>query len=151
VAGWPAYRQEPQFDLTWVDGSTSNAKQAMLERIVLYGFATPGNLVLPDNRNLQFKVDFVALVSQFTDASDPDLLVQEAADLLFGVPVSAAVLQQVKTQFLLQGQVSNYYWTSAYNTYINDPSTMDPAAAQVPNKLKAMFRDMMGAAECQLH
>lgn len=151
VAGWPAYYQAPQFDLTWVDGSTTVSKMAMRDRIAIFGFATPSQLVLPDNRNLQFKVDFVSVVSQFSNPADPDALVQDAADLLFGVPVSLEVRNQLKTQFLLQGQVSNYYWTNAYTTYVNDPNTQDPAAAQVPNKLRSLFNDMMGAAECQLH
>ena len=47
--------------------------------------------------------------------------------------------------------MSNYYWSDAYTTYINDPNTTDPSAMQVPSKLRSLFMDMMGAAECQLH
>lgn len=151
VAGWPAYYQEPQFDEAWVDSSTTTAKLNMQRRIGQFGFTTPPQLVLESNRNLTFKTDFVAVVSQFNQPSDPDLLVQQAADLLFGVPVSAAVLEQLKIQYLLQGQLSNYYWSDAYTTYINDPNTTDPSAMQVPAKLRSLFMDMMGAAECQLH
>lgn len=151
VAGWPAYYQQPQYDMSWVDSSTTAAKLKILDKIAQAGFITPNDLVLVDNRNLLFKVDFVSVVSQFSQPADPDLLVHEAADLLFGVPVSDGVLQQLKTQYLLQGQVSNYYWSDAYTTYINDPSTTDPSAMQVPEKLRSLFKDMMGAAECQLH
>ena len=118
---------------------------------MVFGFATPAQLVLPDNRNLQFKVDLLQVVAQFDQPSDPDMLLQQAADLLFGVPVSAAVLGQLKVQYLLQGQLSNYYWSDAYTTYVNDPATTDPSAMQVPQKLQSLFYDMMGAAECQLH
>ncbi|MCI1753623.1 MAG: DUF1800 domain-containing protein [Flavobacteriales bacterium] len=151
VAGWPAYYQQPQYDLSWIDSSSTAARIEIKNRIMVFGFATPAQLVLPDNRNLQFKVDLLQVVAQFDQPSDPDMLLQQAADLLFGVPVSAAVLGQLKVQYLLQGQLSNYYWSDAYTTYVNDPATTDPSAMQVPQKLQSLFYDMMGAAECQLH
>ncbi|MFZ1617743.1 MAG: DUF1800 family protein [Flavobacteriales bacterium] len=151
VAGWPAYYQQPQYDLSWVDSSTTAARIEIKKRIMVFGFSTPEQLVLPDNRNLQFKVDFIQVVSQFDQPADPDMLVQQAADLLFGVPVSASVLQQLKVQYLLQGQLSNYYWSNDYTVYVNDPATTDPTAMLVPQKLKNLFLDMMGAAECQLY
>lgn len=106
-------------------------------------------MVLPENANLFFKTDFVDVVSQFSQPSDPNVLMQEAADLLFAIPVSTGVLQQLKAQYLLQGQVTDSYWTTAYNAYLADPN--DPVGVQVPNMLRQLFLNMLGAAETQLH
>lgn len=150
VAGWAAYYQEPLYDLTWMDSASVIARNNMCQRVAYFGMTTPSTLVLPADCNLFYGMDFVELVSHFAVPSDPNALVQEAADMLFGVPVSASVLQQLKTQYLLLGQVSDYYWSSAYTTYANNPATTDPAAMQVPGMLKSLFMAMFGAAEFQL-
>jgi uncharacterized protein (DUF1800 family) len=151
VAGWPAYYQEPLFDLSWTDSATTAARMRAYQRLAYFGISTPPNLVLPEDRNLFFIIDFVDLVSHFSNPYDPNALIQEAVDMLFGVPVSAAVRQQLKTQYLLLGQVTDSYWTSAYITYVNDPSTTDPTAMQVPAMLRTLFMNMFGAAEFQLY
>jgi hypothetical protein len=78
------------------------------------------------------------------------VLVAEAADLLFTVSVSQGVKDQLKTGYLLLGQMNDAYWTSAYVTYVADPNTMDPVAQLVPTLLAGLFIDMQGAAEHQL-
>ncbi len=151
VAGWPAYYQAPLYDLIWMDSATTANRKIITDRLGLVGMTTPMQLVTPEDRGLNFMIDYVLLVSQFDQPSDPNSLIMQAVDLLYGVPISANVRDQLKTQYLLQGQVSDYYWTSAYNTYINDPSTTDPTAAQVPGILKSLFLKMFEAAEFQLH
>ena len=104
----------------------------------------------PSSQNLEFKADLLAVVAQFSDPADPNVLVQEAADLLFALPISAAVRDQLKSSFLLYGQTNDLYWTYAYTTYVADPQTTDMAAQLVPVMLQALFNDMRGAAEIQL-
>ncbi len=151
VAGWPAYYQEPLFDLSWIDSATTAARIVAYQRLAYFGFSTPPNLVLPADQNLFFIIDFVQVVSHFSNPYDPNALVQDAADMLFGVPVSDTVRQQLKTQYLLIGQVTDSYWTSAYTAYVTDPSTSDPTAMQVPGMLRNLFMNMFSAAEFQLN
>jgi hypothetical protein len=90
-------------------------------------------------------------VQQFSDPSDPDALIDEAVEILFAVPLSQAVKDQLKTSFLLSGQSSDHYWTDAFETYVADPATTDATAQLVPTMLKTLFADMLGAAEHHLH
>lgn len=150
VAGWPAYYQAPLFDLGWMDTAAIRARADAVRRVGRLGFTTPGDLVLPADRNLAFKVNYVDLVAHFANPADPNALVQEAADTFCGLPVSATVLTQLKTQYLLQGQTNDGYWTNAYNTYISNPGTTDPSAMQVPGMLKELFLKMFEAGEFQL-
>ncbi len=151
VAGWPAYYQAPLYDLLWMDSATTANRSIIFNRLGMTGMVTPMQLVTPADRGLMFVINYVDLVSHFDQPSDPNSLVQEVADMFYGVAVSPTVLGQLKTQYLLQGQVSDYYWTSAYNTYVADPSTTDPTASQVPGMLQSLFLKMFEAAEFQLH
>jgi hypothetical protein len=96
-------------------------------------------------------VDLVQLVGQFNNAMDPNVVVGEAAELLMAVPISTAVRNQLKTSYLLLGQQSDFYWSDAYELYVNDPNTTDMTAQLVPSLLLWLFLDMSGAAETQLH
>jgi hypothetical protein len=151
VAGWPAYYQFPSYDEVWLDSATYPARKNSLLGIIYTGFSTGNNLFQPQSRNLEFKVDLLALVDQFTDPMDPNSLVADAADLLMAVPISEAVRNQLKTNFLLLGQQSDFYWSDAYELYVNDPNTTDMTAQLVPSILLWLFLDMAGAAETQLH
>jgi hypothetical protein len=151
VAGWPAYYQFPSYDEVWLDSATYPARKNSLLGIIYTGFSTGNNLFQPQSRNLEFKVDLLALVDQFTNPMDPNSLVADAADLMMAVPISEAVRNQLKTNFLLLGQQSDFYWSDAYELYVNDPNTTDMTAQLVPSLLLWLFLDMAGAAETQLH
>jgi hypothetical protein len=150
VAGWVAYYQDPLYDGFWMDSASYASRLLTYQAYTSEGLSTPNNLYQPQSQGLQFKVDFVALVQQFTTPDDPNLLVAQAADLLFAVDVSQQVKDQLKTNYLLFGQQADYYWGDAYQTYVANPDTMDVSAQLVPSLLMGLFLDMQGAAEHQL-
>ena len=71
VAGWPAYYQFPSYDEVWLDSATYPARKNSLLGIIYIGFSTGNNLFQPQSRNLEFKVDLLALVDQFTNPHGP--------------------------------------------------------------------------------
>ena len=73
------------------------------------------------------------------------------ADLLYTIPISQTVKDQLKTNYLLFGQSQDYYWTNAYDLYISDPGTTDLAAQLVPSILLWLMLDMVQAAEHHIH
>ena len=91
------------------------------------------------------------MVAQFNDPYNPNTLVTDAAELLFAVPVSAGVKGQLKTNYLLLGQMNDAYWSDAYELYVLDPNTTNMTAQLVPSLLLWLFLDMAGAAETQMH
>jgi hypothetical protein len=55
----------------------------------------------------------------------------------------------LKTGILLSGQANDYYWTSAWNTYINNP--FDQMAYEtVRSRLALLHKYIMSLAEYQL-
>ncbi|HMC96542.1 MAG TPA: DUF1800 family protein, partial [Flavobacteriales bacterium] len=151
VAGWPAYYQYPQYDSIWMDTATYPARALSMQSILFNGFVTAANLYQPQSQNLTFKPDLLAVVAQFTDPYNPNTLVADATDMLFAVPVSQGVRDQLKTSYLLLGQQNDSYWSDAYELYVMDPNTTDMTAQLVPFMLLSLFLDMSGAAETQLH
>ncbi len=151
VAGWPAYYQSPSFDNIWMDTATYPARKNCMLGILYSGFATADDIYQPESQNLEFKADLLATVAEFTDPTDPNALVNDAAELLFAVPVSAGVRTQLKTNYLLLGQQNDVYWTDAYELYVADPGTTNMTAQLVPSILLWLTGDMVGAAETQLH
>jgi len=151
VAGWVAYYQFPAYDDIWLDTATYPARNNTLQYILANGFSTPAGTYQPISANQEFKVNLVALVGQFTDPMNPNTLVIDAADLLFPIPVSLLVRTQLKISYLLLGQLSDSYWSDAYELYVADPNTTDMTAQLVPSMLLFLFLDMAKAAETQMH
>ena len=151
VAGWSAYYQYPAYDDLWLDTATYPARTNTIQSIMYAGFSTPAGTYEPQSANLEFKVNFVSLVGQFTDPYDPNTLVVDAAELLFAIPVSLLVRTQLKISYLLLGQLTDSYWTDAYELYVQDPNTTDMTAQLVPTLLQLLFLDMAKAAEIQMH
>lgn len=147
VAGWPAYYLFPSYDELWLDTATFPQRNNSLLAVIYGTVETPGNTVLPDNANLQFGVDIVAFAQQLSDPADPNTLIQDLCDLLYVNPISATVKQQLKQGYLLFGQLSDVYWTEAYEAYIADPNTTNMTAQLVPEILRWLIGDMQKAAE----
>ncbi len=147
VAGWTAYYLYPSYDELWLDTATYPQRNNSLLAVVYGAIETPSDTVLPNNADLEFRVDMIAFVQQLSDPANPNTLIQDLVDLLYVNPISAAVKQQLKQQYLLFGQVSDIYWTEAYELYISDPNTSNMTAQLVPDILLWLIGDMQKAAE----
>ncbi len=150
VAGWPAYYQTPSFHEMWVDTSSYPERKSTYESLCINGLTTSANTFTAESKSILIKINFVDFVKEFDNPSDPNALINEAVELMFGVSVSQSIKDSLKTNYLLLGQASDYYWTDAYNTYIANPSTTDPEGKRVPTMLRDLFVYMQSAAEYHL-
>ncbi len=155
VAGWPAYYQTPSFHEIWVDTSTYPARKTAYENTSKNTYALTNKDKVYDGVNspsygFTTKMNFVEFVKKFENPSDPNALINEAAELLLGAPLSQAVKDQLKTNYLLLGQSSDYYWTDAYDVYLANPNTNDPESRRVPTMLQDLFIYLMSSAEYHL-
>ena len=150
VAGWPAYYQSPQFDELWLDTANYAARNYSLQAIIGNGFYTNAEAFQPESRNLHIKPDLVEVVSNFSDPTDPNILISDLVDLFLHVPISSEVQSTLKTTKLLLGQQNDIYWSDAYEIYIADPNTTNQTAQMVPTLLLYTFLDLSGSAEIQI-
>ena len=150
VAGWPAYHQSPLFDEIWVDSASYAARNFAVQGLIGQGFNTGTDFYQATSRNVSIKPNYVGIVGEFNNPSDPDNVIDGCADLLYTIPISQGIKDTLKTQRLLLGQQSDVYWTEPYDLYVADPGTNDPTAMMVPNLINFLMLDMAKAAETQM-
>ncbi|MEP7279870.1 MAG: DUF1800 domain-containing protein [Bacteroidota bacterium] len=140
VSGWPSYYQAPQYYELWINSDTL-PKRNQLTDILVYSGYTRGGITI--------KIDPVGFAKQLSNPGDPVALIDDSLAILYRVPLSAASKDTIKINILLSGQVSDYYWTNAWNAYLASPS--DTMAYQtVYMRLRDLYRYFMNLAEYQL-
>lgn len=147
VAGWAAYYQTPSFHEIWIDTATYPYRKGAYEAIGRSNFTLKVANTYDGKSGFLNKMNFVDFVKQFDNPSDPNELIREAVELMFGPPLSQSTKDQLKTNYLLLGQSTDYYWTDAWDVYIANPSTTDPESKKVPQMLQDLFVYLMSAAE----
>lgn len=91
------------------------------------------------------KINTVVFVkNKIVNASDPNLLVSDIADLLYPESIDTDRINYFKS-FLVDEVFPDYYWTNAWSQYIN---TDDDTT--VRTRLDALIIAMVNAAEFQL-
>lgn len=140
VSGWPAYYQEPQYSQLWLNSDT-------LPKRILYTVLLMIGIDYSPGKKLQ--VDLIEAAKQCSDPSNPNKLIQETIDLMYAMDISAARKQSLKQSTLLFGLTSDYYWTSAWNDYIANPSD-DAKKKIVTTALLGMYKYLLDQAENQL-
>lgn len=140
VSGWKAYYQTPTYYQNWIN-SYSIQKRASLLTSFVNGFTTSGQSI---------KIDPVAFVQQFPNATiqDPDLLIDVIIQYLLPLDLPPGYKTDTKVATLLNGQVTNSYWTTAWNTYVANPNTTNLNI--VKNRLNSLLTTLMQLAEYQL-
>lgn len=140
VAGWPAYYQIPGYYRLWINSSTYPKRNEFGSIMVKYGYNREGYF---------FVADIVRFTAGLKNPSDPDLLIDQALQLLYRIPVSATAKQELKKSILLTGQSQDHYWTEAWDDYIKNP-TDEIKKHIVATRLKNLFSFIVNSPEYQL-
>ena len=148
VAGWKAYYQSPSFHELWINTSTVQSRDKYLAKFIDGISMSDPISPYAALTGSPFKVDVIAYASTMPNPSDPDALVSDFIKYLFRNPVDPAIQASLKTANLLGGQVSNYYWTNAWNAYIAAPTTANVNI--VRPRLQTLLKQLMKMAEYHL-
>lgn len=140
VAGWDAYRQAPVYYRYWITADTMRNRNVYSDVLSL--------LYVELESGYQLKVDTVAFAAQFDHPEDPVQLVDDIVKLMLPVDLSATKKFLLKS-ILLSGQISDSYWTDAWNTYLSDPDDV-MAYEAVHTRLALLSKYVMSLPEYQL-
>ena len=151
VAGWPAYYQEPMFHETWINTDTFPKRLRVTDNLLTTNGINVSALVSGVTVTKKLLIDAVKYTDAFGDtiASDPNLLIDKALELLYRVPPTAAMRTYLKTTVLLGGQASDHYWTDAWVAYKAAP-TNAAALNVVTTRLQAFYKFLVQNPEYQL-
>lgn len=139
VAGWPAYYQIPVFDKIWINTNTLPFRAQFADWILWAGVST---------ENYLSQLNILDTIAQIPNADDPNVLIDSVLDWMYGIEVSNTLKFQLKA-ILLSGQISDYYWTDAWNTYLNNPDNV-MATETVRNRLLLFFYKILHQEEYHL-
>ena len=145
VAGWQAFYQNPSFHEYWINSNT------IQKRFAYISYAFYGITFTRNGLTTKIKADTLEFVSQFSNSicADPNLLVDQCIKYLLPIDLSTEQKSILKTQNLLSGQATDYYWTQAWNSYIQDP-TNETKKLAVSSRLNSLFLTLIQLAEFQL-
>ena len=139
VAGWPAYYQQPSLDKLWITTNTLISRIIITDASIYGGFWTPLHRI---------PWDLITYTSQMQDPSNPNLLIEEVVKLNFsqGIKVGTKV---VLKSILLSGQAADYYWTVAWDEFMDHPNDFSKRSV-VEQRLRYFYYVLFQQPEYQL-
>lgn len=140
VAGWPTYYQMPQYHELWINSDTLPKRQQFADLMNSSGYTRQGRKI---------KIDHTIFAKSMPNPADPNLLIEDSVKYLLGLPLTQTSRDQIKKDILLTGQVSDYYWTNAWNTYISNPGDTVNTNV-VKTRLANLYMYLMRMPEYQL-
>ena len=140
VAGWAAYYQQPQYHEIWINTDTFPKRNQFSDIMANSGYTRNGKNI---------KIDFTSFAKTLPNPGDPNALISDSVTYLFRLPLTLASRNQLKTDIILSGQTSDYYWTNAWTAYIANPADVTNANI-VKNRLRDLYQYLMKLAEYQL-
>jgi uncharacterized protein (DUF1800 family) len=140
VAGWPAYYQAPDYNELWINADTLPKRNKFTDLMLETGYTRNGKKIMVNT------ISFVKSIC--SNPSDPNLLIDSLFSFLLSTDIDSVLKTNVKTQILLSGQASDYYWTDAWNLYQTTPTTINFNI--VNTRLKTLLKYIMNLPDYQL-
>jgi uncharacterized protein (DUF1800 family) len=140
VSGWKAYYQAPQFYENWINSDTLPKRNQFTDTMVNNGYTFNGKKI---------SIDAAEFAKTLSNPGEPNVLIDDITKIIYRIDISAASKAQLKTDILLGGQTSDYYWTDAWNLFISDPTNLSNATT-VKNRLRDLLKYLMDLSEYQL-
>jgi uncharacterized protein (DUF1800 family) len=139
VAGWPAFYQFPQFYEIWINSDTLPKRNQFTDIMISSGVTRNSKKIV---------IDPLKYVTNFTKPEDPNVLISEVLAHLITFPSTVNLKQQLKS-ILLSNQTSDYYWTDAWTSYLQNP-TDNVKKGIVLGRLQTMIKYIMNLPQFQL-
>jgi uncharacterized protein (DUF1800 family) len=137
VNGWPALTNFPYFHQIWINPDSLRSRKSFFDAICNWGYYS-GTI----------KINTLTFTATLDNPADPNLLIDEVLELTHTVTSDTNLKTQLKA-ILLSNQNSDYYWTSAWNNYISNPSNTTFANI-VESRLKTFYQRLLNMAETNL-
>jgi uncharacterized protein (DUF1800 family) len=140
VAGWYAYYQEPAFHELWINTATYTQRTIFTDRMIADGVTQNNQTIL---------IDPLAFAEKLANPDNPNLLINQSAEILLRYPLSESAKEFIKRSVLLSGQYQDYYWADAWMAYKSNPANIANKAIVV-TRLKALYKYIMNLPEYHL-
>lgn len=121
VSGWPAYYQEPVYDLFWINSSTI-ARRADIVRAVFDWGMWLNEMV--GNHSVNLKANFINYIKSYDNPTDLESFLDEAIERMLGSTIPDIARSRIRR--ILIDQFDTSHWTSLVNGVLqNEPNRND--------------------------
>jgi uncharacterized protein (DUF1800 family) len=143
VSGWPAYYQEPVYDLFWINSDTIAKRSNSGNGIAKWG-AWVGS---GDTKgNVHNQIDKIKFVSLLKSPDNIDLVIEETAERIMSAPISAKAKERIKAS-VLGGNAPSYY-TQLYQSHMSKQT--EETRSILSNRLENLFGALFQMGEIHL-
>ena len=139
VSGWPAYYQPPVYDLFWINSDTISKRAQFGNEIGRWGLY----IGHADNEGfISSKIDVIAFLNSLNNPSNLESLIDEIWERLISYDLNNENKDKLKLVVLGGENISESYYESLYNDYINNPNENNKWTLEfrINNLFGAMFQ-----------
>jgi hypothetical protein len=112
VSGWPAYYQEPVYDLFWLNSVTIKAKKRFCEGLVMWG------INLDFTSTIKLKISLWNFFQDLRNPSDVDDFINEVSAKFLSASIPEKNYQSLRIALVGGESLSDYYWTQAVTNFL---------------------------------
>jgi uncharacterized protein (DUF1800 family) len=143
VSGWPAYYQEPVFDLFWINSDTIAKRSNIGNNIAKWG----AGIGAGDTKGwINLQLDKIKFVSSLKSPENIDLVIDETVERLMSTPISDKAKARIKAS-VLGGNAPSYY-TQLYQSHMSKQT--EETRSILSNRLENLFGALFQMGEIHL-
>ena len=109
VSGWPAFYQDPIYDLYWINSVTIKARKEFTESMTRWG------AWLEDGVHLRLNLE--EFIQSFDNPHELDLIIAQLADRFLGADIPEEALLRIRKSVLGE-ELNENYWTGAVEDFL---------------------------------
>lgn len=132
VSGWPAFYQEPVYDLFWLNSVTIKARKEFTDSASQWGLYLGNKL----GNNIHLRYDLNRFIESFENIESLDSFLNEITDRFLGGEIPEKALTRIKNMVLGESFNENH-WGEEVNRFRSNPNK------QNHNSLRNKISDFM--------
>lgn len=110
VSGWPAFYQDPIYDLYWINSVTIKARKEFTESMTRWG------MWLEEGIHLRFNLE--NFITSFDNPYQLDSIISQLADRFLGAEIPEEALLRIRKSVLGE-ELNENYWTQAVEDFLS--------------------------------
>ncbi len=132
VSGWPAYYQQPVYDLFWINSMSIKNKAELSNSCSHWGKWISTNIFIV--------LDHIAYLLSYENNADLNALLDEMTDRLLGSPLPQQARERLIRSVI--GSLSLSYWTELVDDFKTNPTAenRDNLTGRIKTLLKQLFQ-----------
>lgn len=146
VSGWPAYYQDPVYDLFWINSATLSSRINIVNNILRWGMWL--DVIYDDGNGVHNKYNLKNYLETFENPKDIELFVSELVFRFLGGEPSDSTRQKINQALL--NDINENHWVEEISKIIDQDIPNEGSYASIEFRLGNAFEALGLSGEFQL-